>query len=258
MNDDAKLPILYSFRRCPYAMRARLALAYAQAPVEIREIELGDKPAELLAISPKATVPVLQLADGTVLEESLDIMRWALDQYDPEDWQGIQKNLTAELILANDTSFKKNLDRYKYHSEKSEHPREHYRELAVEFLRHLERCLAYNEGRGLVRSTPSLADYAIFPFVRQFAGADQAWFDAQPFPLLQVWLTTRIRSDRFAQVMHKYPSWKPGTSGVTEQWASIRATDADGGQLVWSKVKAKPTAKAKPERYVSKADRKDD
>ncbi len=140
MSDQ--LPILYSFRRCPYAMRARLALAYAQVPVEIREIELGDKPAEMLAISPKGTVPVLQLADGTVIDESLDVMRRALDQYDPEEWQGIQKNLTAELILANDTSFKKNLDRYKYHSEKSEHPKEHYRGLAVEFLQHLERCLA--------------------------------------------------------------------------------------------------------------------
>ena len=257
MNDTTPaLPIFYSFRRCPYAMRARLALAYTQAPVEIREIELGDKPAELLAISPKATVPVLQLADGTVIEESLDVMRWALDQYDPEEWQGIQKNLTAELILANDTSFKKNLDRYKYHSETSEHPKEYYRELAVEFLRHLERCLAYNEGRGLVRGTPSLADYAIFPFVRQFAGADQAWFDAAPFPLLQVWLTTRIRSDRFAQAMRKYPLWKSGEPGTVENWAPIRATGPEGDQLVWTKAKpTKPSKKAEP--YKSKAKRKD-
>ena len=257
MNDASPLPILYSFRRCPYAMRARLALACAQIPVQIREIELGDKPAELRAISPKATVPVLQMADGTVIEESLDIMRWALDRHDPEDWQGIQQDLTAELILANDTSFKKNLDRYKYHSEKAGHPREYYRELAVEFLRHLERCLTHHDGLGLVRRKPSLADYAIFPFVRQFAGTDPAWFDAAPFPLLQVWLTTRIRSDRFAQAMHKYPVWKSGSEGVTEQWAPIRAVDAEGSRLVWVKAKAKPAAKVKPERYISKADRKD-
>jgi glutathione S-transferase len=256
IDPTAALPVFYSFRRCPYAMRARLAMAYAQAPVEIREIELGDKPAELLAISPKGTVPVLQLTDGTVLEESLDVMRWALDQYDPDEWQGVQKNLTDELILANDTSFKKNLDRYKYHSEKSEYPKEHYRELAVEFLRHLERCLAYNEGRGLVRGTPSLADYAIFPFVRQFAGTDQAWFDAAPFPLLQVWLTTRIRSDRFALAMRKYPLWKSGMAGTAEHWAPLRATGPEGDQLVWTKVK--PVAPVgKPVPYKSKAKRKD-
>ena len=255
MNDaPATLPILYSFRRCPYAMRARLALAYARLPVEIREIELGDKPADLLAISPEATVPVLQLADGKVIEESLEVMRWALDQSDPDQWLGVQKELTDELILANDTSFKKNLDRYKYHSETSEHSKEHYRELAVEFLRHLERCLVRNEGRGLVRGTPSLADFAIFPFVRQFAGADQAWFDAAPFPALQVWLTTRIRSDRFAQAMRKYPLWKPGTTGVIENWAPIRAVGPEGDQLVWTKVK--PVAPAgKPAPYKSKAKR---
>lgn len=257
MNDQpAALPIFYSFRRCPFAMRARMALAYAQVPVEIREIELGGKPPELLAISPKGTVPVLQLTDGGVIEESLDVMRWALNQHDPDEWQGVQKSLTDELILANDTSFKKNLDRYKYHSETSEHPKAHYRELAVEFLRHLERCLVRNEGRGLVRGTPSLADYAIFPFVRQFAGTDQAWWDAAPFPALQVWLNTQIRSDRFALAMKKYPLWKSGEPGTAENWAPLRRAGAEGNQLVWSKVKPVPDG-AKPSPYKHKAKRKD-
>lgn len=224
---NAPLPILYTFRRCPYAMRARMALGYAQVAVEIREIELGDKPEQLRACSTKATVPVLQLPDGNVIEESLDVMRWALDQSDPDGWQATQPELTAELILANDTSFKKNLDAYKYHTEASKHPRDHYRQLAAEFLTHLERCLMRHDGRGLLRGQASLADIAIFPFVRQFAATDQKWFDAAPYPLLQQWLNTHIRSARFALAMKKYPLWKPESPALIEPWAPLRPVEGD-------------------------------
>lgn len=229
----AALPVLYSFRRCPYAMRARMALAYSQIPVELREIELGEKPPELLGCSPKATVPVLQLADGSVIEESMEIMRWALNQSDPDGWQTTQPTLTAELILANDTSFKKNLDAYKYHSETSPHPRDHYRQLATEFLRHLERCLMKYEGRALLRGQISLADIAIFPFVRQFAATDQKWFDAAPYPLLQAWLTMHIRSARFALAMKKYPPWASGAVPTLEHWTPLRPVEGD---LQWVRV----------------------
>jgi glutathione S-transferase len=226
MNEPSALPILYTFRRCPYAMRARMALAYAGVAVEIREVVLRDKPPELIAASPKATVPVLQKSDGTVIDESLEIMRWALNQSDPQDWQNTGRTLTAELILANDTSFKKNLDRYKYHNEKSEHPRGHYQELAAEFLTHLERCLVRHGGKGLVRDWASLADIAIFPFVRQFAEADQKWFDAAPYPLLHDWLDRHIQSDVFARTMKKYPQWKAGSPALDEHWP---ATKVDQG-----------------------------
>lgn len=230
---DAALPILYSFRRCPYAMRARMALAHAHIAVELREVELGEKPPELLACSPKATVPVLQLPDGRVIEESMEIMRWALEQSDPDGWLSAQPELTQELILANDTSFKKNLDAYKYHTEASKHPRDHYRQLAAEFLRHLERCLMKNDGLALARTRLSLADIAIFPFVRQFAATDQKWFDAAPYPLLQAWLNMHIRSARFALAMKKYPAWKSGAAATLENWGPLKPDTS----LVWTHVK---------------------
>lgn len=225
MNDSSVLPILYSFRRCPYAIRARMALAYAGIAVEVREVVLRDKPQQLVALSPKATVPVLQLGDGTVLDESLDVMRWALSLSDPEGWQDSKAALTAELILANDTSFKKNLDRYKYHNDASEQPRAHFQELAAEFLRHLERCLVRNDGKGLVRGSVSLADIAIFPFVRQFAEADPAWFAAAPLPNLQDWLERQIRSELFARAMRKYPVWKPGGAAAIERWPATKSSE---------------------------------
>lgn len=228
------LPIFYSSRRSPYALRARMALAYAQVAVEIREIALGEKPPQMLMCSPKGVVPVLQLPNGSVIDESLEVMRWALNQSDPDGWQSTQIALTAELILGNDTSFKKNLDCYKYHSEASEHPRTHYHQLAAEFLRHLERCLVKQEGRGLVRGTISLADIAIFPFVRQFAETDQKWFDAAPYPSLHTWLNVHIRSDRFALAMKKYPLWKAGDSTTVESWAPLKPAE---GALEWVRVK---------------------
>ena len=235
MNDSA-LPILYSFRRCPYAMRARMTLAYAGVPVEIREVTLSEKPPELGVVSPKATVPVLQLPDGTVLDESLDIMRWALGQSDPDGWLEARSALTDELILANDTSFKKNLDRYKYHIEKSEHPRAHYQELAAEFLRHLERCLVRNDQKGLVRESTSLADIAVFPFVRQFAAADPRWVEDTSYPYLQIWLRGHIRSELFARAMKKYPVWKAGEPGSDERWLQTGPVQTEQA-IPWVRVK---------------------
>lgn len=204
----AALPILYTFRRCPYAMRARLAIAASGVAVEQREIVLRNKPQAMLAISPKGTVPVLQLPDGRVIEQSLDIMLWALALNDPQQWLQGGKSLPAaakELIDTNDGPFKHWLDRYKYADRYPEHPAEHYRQQAEVFLRQLEDLLgahAYLLGERL-----SIADMAIFPFIRQFAAVDAAWFAASAYPHLQQWLGERLASDLFAQVMVKRDCW---------------------------------------------------
>ena len=152
------LPILYSYRRCPYAMRARMALWAAQIQVEVREISLREKPAHLLQISPKGTVPVLQLPDGTVLEQSLDIMQWALMQNDPQGWLNAGRDAVQHLIAINDGDFKKALDRYKYPERYPEHSPAFYREQGEQFLQVLETAL--QQHRFLVSDTASMADVA--------------------------------------------------------------------------------------------------
>lgn len=210
--NDTSLPTLYSFRRCPYAMRARLSLSISQQHCRLREIVLRDKPAEMVEISPKATVPVLQLNDGTVLEESLDIMRWALSQNDPGYWlepeNGSLDDIFA-LIAECDGPFKHNLDRYKYANryDESTDPVVH-RTDGMEFLTKLDALLAETEN--LFGDRPSLADFAIFPFVRQFANTDREWFDAAPLPHLQRWLQAHLESDIFTGVMKKWQVWKNG------------------------------------------------
>lgn len=201
-------PVLYSFRRCPYAMRARLALLTSGQRVELREVVLWDKPADMLEISPKGTVPVLQLPDGTVLEESRDVMAWALAQNDPENWLSADQNQVNELIDACDSNFKHHLDRYKYAFRYEGAVAEDHRKAAEDFLQQLEEHLQIN--RWLVGDKPSLADYAIFPFIRQFANTDRGWFDAAPYPRLQIWLETLITSKKFLTVMKKYPQWTAG------------------------------------------------
>jgi glutathione S-transferase len=202
MSSDSK-PILYSFRRCPYAMRARLALAVNGVEIEHREILLRDKPAHMLEISPKGTVPVLLLPDGSVLEESLDVMRWALDQNDPEGWlSGTDK----ALIAANDGPFKHHLDRYKYANRyDGADPLEH-RAACEEHLRVLDARLG--EQPFLSGATRGFTDAAIMPFIRQFANTDRTWFDAQPYSALQAWLEGWLDSEIFARVMVKFPLWK--------------------------------------------------
>jgi len=204
-------PILYSFRRCPYAMRARLGLCYAEQTVELREVILRDKPAELSQISPKATVPVLQLDSVIVVDESVDIARWALAQHDPQHLLGASSAQQTEmnaLIADNDGEFKHWLDRYKYADRYPEHTEHYYREQGELFLRRLEQRLS--QQMYLFGEAVSLADIAIMPFVRQFAHVKKSWFDAANYPALQRWLAAWLQSDAFLQIMPKYPQWQAG------------------------------------------------
>lgn len=203
---SASRPILYSFRRCPYAMRARLALDVSGVAVEHREILLKDKPAAMLEASPKGTVPVLVLADGRVLEESLDVMNWALQQNDPENWLD-RDSRTAAWIEANDGPFKRALDRYKYASRFDDADAIVERDKAAEHLHVLDGVL--REQTWLAGGKPGFADNAIFPFVRQFAMTDRAWFDAQSWPALIGWLDQLLNSERFANIMEKHEIWAP-------------------------------------------------
>lgn len=207
------LPILYSFRRCPYAMRARLAISAAGIQVELREVVLRDKPAAMIEASPKATVPVLVLADGTVIDESLDVMRWTLDQADPEGWwpeDAALRTQIDDLIAANDGPFKKALDHYKYpdrYQGETINPIEQ-RAIAAHVIASYETDLA--DGGWLVGDRPTLADFAILPFVRQFAHVDRAWFDAQPWLNVIDWLDRFLASPNFAMIMKKRSQWRPG------------------------------------------------
>ena len=199
------LPVLYSFRRCPYAMRGRMALDAAQIEVEHREILLKDKPAEMLEASPKGTVPVVVLADGQVIEESLDVMHWALAQNDPENWlpndAGLRSDIQA-LIARNDGDFKHHLDRYKYANRYEGAVSEDHRAAAAQIVDQLEERLTTSSQ--LFGDAPTLADIAIFPFIRQFANTDRDWFDAQSWPNLQAWLAGHLASERFARIMAKH------------------------------------------------------
>jgi glutathione S-transferase len=196
------LPVLYSFRRCPYAMRARMALLLAGVAVELIEIDFRHKPQDMLDHSPKGTVPVLILPDGQVLEESLDIMRWALSQNDPDQlWT--ESTEQQQLIVENDGDFKYFLDRYKYSVRYPEHSEAYYREQGEVFLAKLEGLLtlqAYVGGR-----QPSYVDVAIMPFVRQFAMSDKGWFDQSPYVHLRRWLEDFMNSALFVQTMKKRP-----------------------------------------------------
>ncbi len=197
-------PILYTFRRCPYAIRARMALAYSQINHEIREVSLSNKPAELLEISPKGTVPVLVLPSGIVLEESLDIMYWALKENDPNSWILDQKK-ADKLIWKNDFEFKPNLDGYKYPQKNPSLSAEACREKAETFLDELETLLVDNPF--LLSSHLSLADIAIFPFIRQMSRVDEEWFYSSPHTQLQKWLKELLDSTYFSSVMKKHNPW---------------------------------------------------
>lgn len=197
-------PILYSFRRCPYAMRARLALAESGIRHERREVKLAAKSAEMLEASPKGTVPVLVLPDGTVIDESLDIMIWALGLNDPEGW--LDRHDPA-LVAANDDGFKHDLNRYKYPERHDSVPAAH-RTSGLEFLATLESRLATTAN--LCSDLEGLADAAIMPFVRQFAAVEPEWFAAQPLPCLQAWIALHLASSRFAAIMDRHAPWAEG------------------------------------------------
>ena len=202
--------ILYSYRRCPYAMRARMALAYSGIAVEIREISLREKPASMLAISPKGTVPVLQ-SDGLVIEQSYDIMKWALRQSDPAQWLSKDtESLIDEWVTKNDGPFKKLLDQYKYPDRYPDVQLEETLSQAVAlFLGPINEQLKTN--RYLLGPKISLADIALFPFVRQFAMVDPDWIDQSGLNFLKQWLNEHIESPLFLSVMQKYPTWHDPT-----------------------------------------------
>ncbi|MFL0356172.1 glutathione S-transferase [Erythrobacter sp. GH1-10] len=204
------MAVLYSFRRCPYAMRARMALWVTGILVELREVKLSNKPPELIEASPKATVPVLVLPDGTVIDESIAIMRWALGQNDPEGWlAGDDK----ALITRNDGPFKHHLDRYKYPNRYEEEQDDtDHRARGLLILQDLDERLAAH--KQLCGDTRTLADIALFPFIRQFANTDRGWFDSKPIPHLQFWLEGHLSSDLFKAVMPKFDPWKAGDEPI--------------------------------------------
>ena len=194
---------LYTFRRCPYAIRARLALSYAAIDLSKVEVSLKDKPQKLLEISPKGTVPVLVLSDGRVIEQSLDIMLWALAQQDPEGW--IKSETLTEmlaLIEKNDSEFKYWLDRYKYADRYPEHTMVYYRDQCERWFAELESRLLATQVY-LFSPAISLADVALFPFIRQCAHVDKEWFYNTRYTHLQQWLTGFLASELFADVMKK-------------------------------------------------------
>ena len=205
------LPILYSFRRCPYAMRARLAIAASGQTVELREVVLRDKPQQMLDASPKGTVPVLVLPDGIVLEESLDLINWALNQNDPKGWRDFPDEMLGEmdaLVAECDGSFKNALDRYKYPNRYDNIDPLEQREKGSQFIRKLDVQLVAKPY--LFGARFSFADAAILPFVRQFAHVDRDWFWDQDWPNIICWLEAFLESEQLVYVMKKYPKWKAG------------------------------------------------
>lgn len=197
-------PLLYTFRRCPFAIRARLAITVSDVEVDQHEVSLRAKPKEMLECSPKGTVPVLKFADGSVLEQSLDIMRWALSINDPEHWLDDDQAVAAEiatLIKQNDETFKPALDLYKYAVRFPQHSEAYYREQAEPFLAELDTRLS-KDGY-LIGGRYTLADMAIFPFIRQFSNVNRDWFYASHYHHLIVWLDRLIGSELFQNVMQK-------------------------------------------------------
>ena len=201
-------PIFWNFRRCPYAMRARLAIAASGQKVQLREILLRDKPADFLATSPKGTVPVLKLENGQVIDESRDIMFWALRQNDPENWLAVwRQNPALAMVFLDrlDGAFKHDLDRYKYASRYDRDGGPVHRDSGAAFLTKLDQDL--QQTCALSGPQLGLLDFASLPFVRQFRIADPNWFDNQSWPQLHAWLGGFLCSARFQLVMQKYPQW---------------------------------------------------
>ena len=202
-------PCLYSFRRCPYAMRARLGILFAQQQVELREVVLKNKPPQMLAISPKGTVPVLQLMDGSIIEESREIMVWALEQNDPQNLLDEALRTQAdELIDQNDNEFKYWLDRYKYADRHPQMSQADYKQKGEVFLQHLEALLSQH--RYLLGNEISVADIGVMPFVRQFAHVDREVFYNLHYPNLQRWLQNWLEHPLFVQAMTKFKPWEEG------------------------------------------------
>ncbi len=213
-------PVLYTFRRCPYCMRAHMALKKAGIKVELREVKLSAMPDELLAVSPDKTVPVLVLEDGTSIDESWQIVQWALAQNDPDNWLGKSQQgdnsallLDAEILIeSNDYSFKLDLDHYKYADRYPEHDQTYYRQACEEFIEDLEEML--KQKPYLIADHLSLADIGVFPFIRQFSLVDIDWFQQAPYPNVQSWLQNLINSALFQNVFQKHDLWKKGDTTI--------------------------------------------
>lgn len=206
-------PLLFTYRRCPYAMRARMALLQAGIDFDAHEITLRDKPLAMLQMSPKGTVPVLVLPDQRVIDESLDIMGWAFKGRDPGGWWSrAQTGLCRELVGLNDGPFKQHLDVYKYPERDPVHVQPHvHRDQAVAcLLQPLEQLLCRQ--RFLGGSEPCLADLAIFPFVRQYRAVDASWFDGQDLQATRQWLGAWLESALFERCMQKL------TTGSTQRF----------------------------------------
>jgi len=214
MLENKRLPILYSLRNCPYAMRARIAIFYTQQPVILRDLVLSNKPTALLAASPKGTVPVLVVSEPKeqVIDESLDIMLWALSQSDPDDLLQ-QNDLDAfnqmiKLISTFDHEFKASLEAYKCAKRYHEESLSQHRKTCEVYIQDLEKRLTEHEF--LMSSRSSLADIALLPFIRQFARVERQWYLQSPYPNLKMWLNNYLQSPMFSKVMAKFSLWSPG------------------------------------------------
>ena len=207
------LPILYSFRRCPYAMRARMAIHISGQRCELREVLLRDKPPSMLEYSAKGTVPVLILQDGKVIDESLDVIDWALNLNDPDDWQRSKDTKkTKELIKINDGEFKYHLDRYKYSKRYDNEDPEFHRKKCLKFIESINNEL--NNSEYIFDDNISYADIVLLPFIRQFRIADMEWFDSLPYDNLKKWLSSFLDSSLLHSIMKKYDLWKEGDKSI--------------------------------------------
>ena len=207
------LPILYSFRRCPYAMRARMAIHISGQKCELREVLLRNKPPSMLEYSAKGTVPVLILQDGNVIDESLDVIDWALNLNDPDDWQRSKDTKkTKELIKINDGEFKYHLDRYKYSKRYDNEDPEFHRKKCLKFIESINNEL--NNSKYIFDDNISYADIVLLPFIRQFRIADIEWFDSLPYNNLKKWLSGFLDSTLLNSIMKKYDLWKEGDKSI--------------------------------------------
>ena len=203
------LPILYSFRRCPYAMRARMAIHISSQKCEIREVLLRDKPPSMLEYSSKGTVPVLVLQSGEVIDESIDVIEWALNLNDPDNWQRSKDNeKTKELIKINDGEFKHHLDRYKYSKRYDNEDPEFHRKKCLSFIEKVNSEL--QNSKYIFDDAISHIDISLLPFIRQFRIADNEWFDELPYENVKSWLSNFLNSELLKSIMYKYDLWKEG------------------------------------------------
>ncbi|MEZ8037315.1 glutathione S-transferase [Vibrio crassostreae] len=209
MPNESDLPILYSLRRCPYAMRGRMGIALSQQKVLLREVITKDKPSELLASSPKGTVPVLVLPNGQVIEQSLDVMNWALQQNDPQDLlrssEPILSEQVQQLIKTNDEEFISYLEKYRASVRYRNIDVEQRRQACETFISQLEARLT--DQPYFFGETPSLADFAVMPFVSQFVRVEKKWFVKSEYQNVGRWLRAHLESKLYTQVMKQYPLW---------------------------------------------------